>query len=488
MTSSTPASPAVVEHGHPPGLYMLFFAEMWERFCFYGMRALLTLYMTKHFLYSDEQANGVYGSYNSLVYLSPILGGFLAQKFLGFRAAIILGGIIMAIGEFVLVVQREFFFYAGMATIIFGNGLFKPNISTLVGTLYREGDPRRDSGFTIFYMGINIGALASTLICGYIGENYGWTYGFAIAGVGILLGVATFAGGRKLLMGNGEPPDPQALPRNVAMTIALGIVLIPITYFLLREVAIVRWMLGITIAFVIGLLFVTALREEHTQRERMFVLIVLWFFHALFWAFFEQAGSSLTLFTDRNVELTMAGWKMPTSWGQFFNPAFILVFGTVFTLLWTKLGRMGRDPSIPNKFALGLVQLGLGYGVLVIGAQFAGPDAMLPLIFLVLCYLLHTTGELCLSPIGLSAVTKLAPKRMTGIVMGAWFLSISFGHTIAAWIASLTGDAGKVEGDASQSLPIYIDIYLTMAWVSVGAGVLLFLLSPVLKRWLHGVK
>lgn len=425
--------------GHPPALYMLFFAEMWERFCFYGMRALLVLYLTKGFLgMSDELSGNVYASYNALVYLTPILGGMIADRLLGYRAAIIMGGIVMAIGEFTLLVEQEFAVYAGMAMIVCGNGLFKPNISSLVGKLYADGDPRRDAGFTIFYMGINIGALTSTLLCGWIGENYGYTWGFGIAGLGMLLGIFTFHLGRGRLADHGTAPDPEKQPARITK-VALGtLCAAPVLYFLLKNEQLVTYLVLIGLIVTMGSILGVALKSDKVQRERLFLLVVLWVFHALFWAFFEQAGSSLTLFTDRNVDCEIFGWTMPTSWGQFFNPAFIVIFGALFSGMWVALGKKDRDPSIPAKFGLALVQLGAGYGLLVMGAAW-GVGGIVPLIFLVMCYLLHTTGELCLSPVGLSAVTKLAPKKIVGMVMGAWFLSISAGHKIAGYVNALAG-------------------------------------------------
>jgi POT family proton-dependent oligopeptide transporter len=519
---------------------MLFFAEMWERFCFYGMRALLVLYLSKGFLkMGDADAGFVYSSYNALAYLTPILGGIIADRLLGYRGAIILGGIVMAIGEFTLLVEREFMVYAGMACIVMGNGLFKPNISSLVGKLYAAGDPRRDSGFTIFYMGINIGALTSTLLCGWLGENYGYTWGFGVAGLGMLAGILTFTLGKRHLEGHGEPPKPERFRVNLGMVIGGLVGLGPVIYLLLQNEQMVTYLLLGGLLLTMGSIFGVALRSDKPQREKLFLLMILWVFHALFWAFFEQAGSSLTLFTDRNVDRGILGWTMPTSWGQFFNPAFIVLFGSVFSLIWVVLGRKGRDPSIPGKFGIALVQLGAGYGVLVLGAAW-GVDGIVPLMFLVLCYLLHTTGELCLSPVGLSAVTKLAPQKIVGMVMGAWFLSISAGHKIAGFVNALAGvrpefasalqifdelkaaghTAGSPEGaelvgsmvkqlaDGSaemeskltallaspeaevtkQTLDTYLGVYNALCWIAVGAGLLLMLAAPFLKKWQHGVK
>jgi POT family proton-dependent oligopeptide transporter len=482
--ANTPTS-----QGHPPGLYMLFFAEMWERFCFYGMRSLLTLYMVSEvFKYSDEQATGVYGSYNAMIYLTPIAGGIIADRLLGYRWAILLGGLLMAIGQFTLVVQQEFFFYAGMAFMVVGNGLFKPNISTLVGRLYPEGDPRRDAGFTIFYIGINVGAFLSTLVCGYFAKTEDWTVGFGIAGVGMLLGLVTFGIGKQRLEGHGEPPNPEALTGNLTKVLVGALAIVPAVYLLLSEDKAVKGLLIGAVVIVLGSLIVTALREEKVIRERMFVLIVLWFFHMMFWMFFEQAGTSLTLFTARNIDLDIGGWEFPAAWGQFFNPLFILLFGAAFTMLWIRLGKMGRDPSIPTKFGLALIQLGLGFYVLVWAAAGVKDTGLVSIIVLIFCYLLHTTGELCISPVGLSAVTKLAPKRMTGMVMGAWFLSIAAAHKVAAMIAGETGAAGGEGLSPTETLPIYTDVFWQITLFAVGSGVLIIVLGKLfLKRMLHGV-
>ena len=499
--------------GHPAGLYILFFAEMWERFCFYGMRTLLVLYMVSEFMYGDDKAYGVYGAYLALVYLSPIAGGYIADSMIGYRWAVTLGGVIIALGEFSLLVVNEQFFYMGLAAIIVGNGFFKPNISTIVGKLYKDGDPRRDSGFTIFYMGINVGAFISTLVCGYIGERYGWTKGFLLAGIGMLLGLVTFWWGQKFLHGHGNPPSPERFKKTILPVVIGSIVAIPLIYFLLYhqtpyEVPIlssaigalsqdfaaqpvVGWLLLVTVVGVLGYLFIDALKEDKVQRDRMFVILVLWVFHSLFWAFFEQAGSSLTLFTARNVDRMIGGWEFPTTWGQSFNPLFIMIFALPFAALWPFLSRRKLNPSIPNKFALGVLQVGLGFGVLVFAATVAGDDGKTGLTFLILCYLLHTTGELCLSPVGLSMITKLAPARMTGMVMGAWFLSIAAAQYFAAILAKLTGGASGNGGEslpAVESLPIYTDVFSLIMWLALGAAVLLFLLSFVVKHWLHGVE
>ncbi len=478
--------------GHPAGLFILFGAEMWERFCFYGMRTLLVLYMVQGFLeYNDETAYGVYGSYNSLVYLTPILGGLLADRLLGYRRAIMLGAVLMALGEFSLLVEDPIFFYSGMALLIVGNGYFKPNISTIVGKLYPQGDPRRDGGFTIFYMGINIGAFLSTLICGYIGERYGWNYGFGLAGIGMLLGLAIFSMGGGLLQGQGLPPNPEKARKLFPLVVLGSLLAAPVIAILLQHHGIVEILLVVAAIVVIGYLLYEAFKEELVQRQKIFVILVLAFFHMVFWSCFEQAGSSLTLFAERNVDRMIGAWEFPTTWGQTFNPLFIVLFAPVLAALWPMLSRKKMNPSIPNKFTLGLIQVGLGFGVLVMAAKMLETAGLVPLGTLVFCYLLHTTGELCLSPVGLSMVTKLAPARMTGMVMGVWFLSIAGGHAVAAAFARFTGGAatdGEVEVEAVASLGVYSNVFGQIFWFAVGAAVLLLLLSPILKKWLHGVE
>jgi len=488
----TPTEPA---KGHPPGLYLLFFAEMWERFCFYGMRALLVLYMTKAFLLSDEQAYSTYGSYNALVYCTPIIGGLLADKVLGYRYAVTLGGLLMALGEFTLLVQDKTFFHLGMAALIVGNGFFKPNISTMVGRLYPDGDPRRDAGFSIFYMGINLGAFLAPLACGYVGETYGWNYGFGLAGLGMLLGLAVFTLGRGAIAGIGDPPEPSTFARNFALVSGAALLAIPLVAFLLQNATVVGFLLLGTGIVVLGSLLGTAMRLDKVPREKMFVILVLIFFHMTFWAFFEQAGSSLTLFLDRNVDRELFGWTFPTTWGQSFNPIFIVALAPVFGLMWVRLDKVGLNPSIPLKFVLGIIGVGAGFGVLVVSAAVAGPDGLSPLTLLVLCYLLHTMGELAISPVGLSMVTKLAPPSIGGLVMGAWFLSIAFAHYIAALLASLAGGGGghgggeaAVPATPAESLATFASVFGQIGVMAGIAAVLLLILTPVLKSWLHGVK
>jgi POT family proton-dependent oligopeptide transporter len=514
LTSATqgPTGPSTEQEwfGHPKGLFYLFFAEMWERFCFYGMRNILVLYMTYYFLFSDEYAQGgVYAAYMSLVYCMAILGGYMADKYLGYRRSIIFGGIVMAAGMIMMLFNREllgyvgipisktmehFFFFAGMATIIIGNGYFKPNISAIVGRLYKRGDRRRDAGFTIFYMGINVGAFGGGIICGYLGQQVSWPLGFGVAAVGMILGVIVFGspGATRHLHGHGDATDP-ALAKRAFPWIMIGSFLgIAVIYYFLQHGEIVGWLLGATALVVLASFIWVAIREDKVQREQIFALLILVLFNPIFWAFFEQAGSSLTLYADRNLDRSIFGWVMPSSWPQNFNALFIITLAPVFAWLWVWLANKDKEPSIPMKFSLGLWQLGLGFLALVIGGRFFAKDGITPLGFMVLLYLLLTWGELCLSPVGLSMITKLAPERLTGMAMGAWFLSISGAQYLAGQIAALTGAAGGAAGGEAvaptKSLEIYTGVYQNSALFIFGAALLLLLLVPLLKKWTHGVQ
>ena len=340
-------------------------------------------------------------------------------------------------------------------------------------------------------MGINIGALSSTLICGWIGENIDWTLGFGVAAAGMLAGLAVFHGGRGRLKGHGEIPDQGKYKKWSLPVLAVSVLIIPAIGLLLQYHTLVLGLLLVCTVLMLGYILVASFGEEKEQRHKMWVILVLWFFHATFWAFFEQAGSSLTMYAARNVDRDFGGWEFPATWGQFFNPLFIVALTPLFAWLWPFLTRKRVNPSIPNKFALGLIQAGVGFLMLVLASHFA-VEGMTPLIFLVICYFFLTTGELFLSPVGLSMVTKLAPARMTGLVMGAWFLSIAFAHYIAGAIATLTSSAGGGEGEAAvaatESLSIYVIVFQDIGYFAIGAGVVLFFLSFLLKRWLHGVE
>ncbi len=706
--------------GHPPGIFTLFFAEMWERFSYYGMRSLLVFYMIKGFLgYGDNDAYAVYGAYTALVYMTPFFGGLLADRLLGPRRAVVLGGLLMGAGHLMMTVENSFAFFTALALLILGNGFFKPNISTIVGSLYPEGSPKRDGGFTIFYMGINLGAAMSPLLCGYIGETYGWHYGFGLATIGMLVGVAVFVApallsqlllsfvaavaavnifvrpylsppqvtlfsvavlgllvvagvvcfaqlarersewstwtrlaarlvivagavlaawglfyyraenvfsigvnvftGLSLLVAAavawvalgrggvpkeaGAAPDEQRLRRPLAgllpteLAVYLGtLVSVPLFALLVsgfapltadnHAVSIVpesvierlesspraAWHVLAVVAretskpaglvlMVCGLaaavyLAIETFRLEKVARERMFVVLILTFFSMLFWSFFEQAGSSVNNFTDRNVDRVFETWhitpadvgktiriqptqeqlgyhngdqlftldvldrlreehendpyfeiewkvaednvgmgvasraaEIPASTFQSVNPIYILLFGLVFTALWGFLGARGVEPSTPTKFALGLLQLGLGFGAFWYGAYTADERGMVLLVWLFVGYLLQTTGELCLSPVGLSMVTKLSPAHLVSTVMGAWFLATAFSQFLAAIIAQFTG-VGHGSGGQGFPVPketvhIYGGVFGKIALAAIISSVICFLLSPLLTRWMH---
>lgn len=488
-----------VKQSHPRGLYVLFMAEMWERFSYYGMRALLTLYCAATLFSKDENPEAsailVYGSYTSLVYLTPLFGGMLADRVLGFRKAVMLGGILMAVGHFVMAFEHEQIFYLALAFIIVGNGFFKPNISSIVGRLYDEGDSRRDAGYTIFYMGINLGAFLSPLMCGWLGENVGWHYGFGLAGVGMVAGLMQFWYGKTHLEGKAEPPDAEALKKPTPLGISrewavyLGsIVAVLLFWFLVQQHRWVTYILGTlatgSIAFVAGYAITKC---EKVQAQRLVVAAVLISFSVVFWAFFEQAGSSLNIFARDWVDLSLApisSWEMPVSWTQSFNSMFILAFGIPFSMMWIALARADKEPSIPMKFGLGIFQVGIGFICLWYGAHIMPENGKVGLIWLVLGYMFHTTGELCVSPVGLSMVTKLAPQQITGFMMGMWFLFTAFAQNLAAIIAMLT--TGEGNGDATGVM-VYGDVFYTIALLAFGFGVFVALISPFLKRWMHGV-
>lgn len=489
--------------GHPRGLTVLFFSEMWERFCYYGMRGLLVLYLTKSLLQGDEQAFAIYGAYTALVYMAPVLGGRIADNILGYRIAIILGAVMMAIGEFMILGGNETWLYLGMGAIIVGNGYFKANISTLVGKLYKADDPRRDSGFTIFYIGINIGALLATLVVVWVGEKFGFKYGFGLAGIGMLLGLLFFVVGQKFYKHLSHPPKPEKLyakvfgPLNrLHVTIILSFLLIPVLYFLVIYNSVVGILLILTFVYVVYTLLKEGIKGGNILRDRMIIFIVLCLFNIVFWALFEQAGSSLTLFADRNVDRTLfGGFEMTAGQTQFFNPFFIILMGSLFSVLWVQLAKRNLNPNIPAKFGYGIMLLGLGYLITRFGYSTHNEAFLVPLWIIIGIYFFHTVGELFISPIGLSMVTKLAPEKMTGTLMGAWFLSLSGSNFLASQLAKLTGaNGGETEGleavvtTGAESLNRYIEVYSTFGWIAIGTGLVVLLFSPKLNKLMHGIK
>jgi POT family proton-dependent oligopeptide transporter len=559
---------------HPRGLFVLFFAEMWERFSYYGMRGLLIFYLTQHFLFSDAAAQGQYGAYTSLVYLLPLIGGFLADRFLGTRKAIAFGALLLVAGHFTMAFEGkpalqvltyqgaryEFqvagrgdvrhaklqvgghgydygpsadgglaikdlppgaplpsvlpkgsyqlsveeptpvfkdVLYLALALIIMGVGFLKANISSIVGQLYPEGDLRRDPGFTLYYYGINLGAFWAAIACGWLGQNLGWSFGFGAAGVGMALGWVVFVLGKPLLQGKGEPPDPDRLkapalgPINLEWSIYLaGFVGVALVWLLVQRNAIVGWLLAAGSLAVLAYLVVFMVGKcGKVERERMMLALVLIGASVVFWTLFEQAGSSLNQFAERNTDLSIGfGQAITAAQTQSFNAGFILIFAPAFSALWAWLGRREADPNPAIKFGLGLLQVGAGFFVLVWGSQFADQGFRVPVMFLVLAYLLHTTGELCLSPVGLSQMTKLAAPAVISTIMATWFLASSWAQWLGAKIAELTASetvAGQVL-DPAKALATYVDVFRMIGLWGVGAGVLMLVFSPILKHWAHG--
>lgn len=483
---------------HPRGLYILFFAEMWERFSYYGMRALLVLYLTKHFLFTDGQAYGIYGAYTTLVYVTPVIGGVLADRYLGQRKAVLFGAILLVLGHLGMAVEGEpvtnaaqrdgtvmNIFYMSLALIIAGVGFLKANISAIVGELYPKTDERRDGAFTLFYVGINLGAFAGALISGYLGETFGWKYGFGAAGVGMLAGLIVFVWGKPLLLGAGESPNPARLKKKMFAGLSLEWIIylatlvgVVVIWLFIQDVNIVKWTLYITFPLVYLYIITTSVMTlEPHARNRIFAALFLISIQVLFWALFEQAGSSLNIYTDRQVDRTIFGQEVVASVFQSLNAMYIIVLGPLFAALWVWLGKKGMDPSAPAKFGLGVIQLGLGFLVLVWGAKTAGVN-LTPVVFIFLIYLLHTTGELCLSPVGLSAMTRLSVPKMVGLVMGAWFLASGAGNFAAAQIARLTAAEG---GGEDQVLSVYSNV----GWLAVAVGVGLIVISPLIKKMMH---
>ena len=560
--------------GHPKGLAVLFFAEMWERFSYYGMRALLVLYLTQHFLFGDAEAQGLYAAYASLVYLLPIVGGFIADRYLGARRAVMIGAVFLTAGHtmmafegegskqfidfedqryeivtegraenarsfivasegaeptpitfsaegitlrgeaaglpsvipaggYEVVVERQpgyvGILFLALSLIIVGVGFLKANISTIVGALYSETDPRRDPGFTIFYMGINLGSVLATALCGYLGIRYGWNWGFGLAGIGMALGLVTFVLGTPLLRGRGEPPIDLKAWMTAATWIAGVMALLPLWWLVQRDEIVSSVLSWTAPGLLIGLLAYSLVAFKAETRTRMLVALALTSFSVVFWALFEQAGSSMTLYAARNSSLEIfPGFSMTSAQTNLFNPAIIVVFAPIFAWLWVTLARSGKEPSTPLKFATGLALVGLGFLVLAFGAsnfnyEVLGDDGgtrvLVPLIWLFLAYLLHTFGELCLSPVGLSMITKLSAARVVGLMMGFWFVSSAMAHTVAGWIAQLTAaeTVGGVVTDSAGQLQTYISVFYQIGWIGLAIGGVVAVLSPIFRKGMAGI-
>lgn len=468
---------------HPRGLFVLFYAEMWERFSYYGMRALLVLYLTKHWLFDDGKANLIYGAYGALVYITPVLGGVIADRWLGQRKAVFFGGILLAIGHGLMAVEGVGgqgdptinVFWGALAFIIVGSGFLKANISVIVGQLYNMKDTRRDAAYTIFYMGVNVGAALGTILVGYMGETIGWAYGFGMAGIGMVLGLIIFVIGRPALRGRGEAPQPLTRQREW-LFYGIGVAAVAVIWGLIQYQDVIQSLLVVAGFAMLGYTLYEAFKLPKEPRERIFAMLFLIALNPLFWGLFEQAGGSLNLYTDRFVDRS----GVPTSLFQSINPIYIVLLAPLFAGLWQALGRRGLEPSAPAKFGIALTQLGLGFLIFVWGANSVGPGALTPVIFLFLIYLLHTTGELCLSPVGLSAMARLAPLHLASFVMGAWFYMTAVGNFVAGKIGEATGGES---GEMSKEL--VLAIYTKIGWVAIGVSVVVLILSPFVKRLMH---
>lgn len=489
--------------GHPQGLFYLFFAELWERFSFYGMRALLTLYMVnvvfEALLARDFAAAAVYSSYGSLVYASTVIGGRLSDSILGMRNSIFLGGILMAVGHFVLAVENNITFFLALAFIIVGNGFFKPNISTFVGSLYKDGDPKKDSGFTIFYMGINIGGFVAPLLCGWLGKTYGWHYGFGLAGIGMLTGVLVFWNGikRNVFGDKGHAPefyDKEIKPKknSKALVYILSVITVPVVAWLLSSyepigadgtffgdqniVNVIFKLIGVLVLVYLGYILYKASPDE---RKKLFVAIFLTLFMTIFWGFHELSGSVITLFADRNVDLSFIDAAQTNA----LNSMYIIILSIPMSLLWMYLSKKKMNPRTPYKFGLGLAFAGISFYILSMSAGSADADGMVPFSYLLIMYFLISVGELCMSPVGLSKMTDLSPKRIVAFMMGVWFLSSAFAFQIVGFIGkqlaieSTDSDVGGLE-----TLGIYTDGFHVIAMYALGAAVLVLIMGPILTR------
>jgi len=477
--------------GHPRGLSTLFFTEMWERFSYYGMRALLLLYMTAPLSagglgFDAAQGGAIYGLYTSMVYMTALPGGWIADRLIGQRRAVLYGGILIASGHFSMAVPSLATFYLGLFLIVIGTGLLKGNVSVIVGQLYAPEDTRRDAGFSLFYMGINLGAFIAPLICGYLGQEISWHLGFGAAGVGMALGVVQYVLGGKSLGTAGLEPAPSASPEAFAslrrsttrwtivalvVLVALGAGMLtgalPITAMQIADAGGLLLLL-LTLGFFAWLFVSGGWTPE--ERKRLYVIAVLFVASTLFWSVFEQAGSTLNLFADRSSDNRLFDYVFPSTWYQSLNSLFLIALAPVFAWVWARLATRGQDPSRPAKFAMGLVFVGLGFAVLIGPARTAESGALVSPLWLTLTYLLHTLGELALSPVGLSAMSTLAPARIAGLIMGVWFLSISVGNFLGGRIASLY---------ESMALPSLFGVVATFAIV---AGLMLFALVPAMRR------
>lgn len=478
----------------PRQLYLLFFAEMWERFSFYGMKALLIAYMVTELKFDEPKSYGILGAYSALVYTMPMLGGMLADRFLGYRRAVIYGGILMTIGHLVMALPEEWSFFYGMAFIICGNGFFKPNISSLVGTLYEENDPRRDSGFSLFYMGINIGAALGGLLCGYVGQRINWHYGFGLAGIFMILGLIVFVFGQKSLGHRGLPPNLIALKKRTAgitheqWIYFASLLIVPVVVALFNRHEIMDYFMAVLGAIAISYVLWEAFRMEAAARNKLIAALFMIIFSILFWAFYEQNAGSLNLFAMRNVDMDVMGTALPAlSVNNFLPPGWVVILSFFFAWLWTWLAKRKLEPATPVKFGLAFVLMAIGFLVFY-GACLNAESGLISLFAFAVGYMFIIAGELCLSPIGLSMVTKLSPVRMVAVMMGIWFFASAGGEFLAGKIGKMMSVPEAVQNNAVASLPYYATILKEIAIASAIAGAFILLLSPLVKKWMGEVK
>lgn len=499
--------------GHPRGLVILFLTEMWERFSFYGMKALLIFYLVKYHLFADDAGNLIVGSYAAMVYAMPVIGGYIADKYLGFKKAVIFGAILLVLGHAGMAyegnaatqmasgeIQRDGFalqvFFFSLSLIVLGVGFLKANISSIVGELYETNDPRRDGGFTIFYMGINLGSFLATILCSWLGEVYGWSYGFGAAGIGMLLGLVTFIYGSKYFSGKADPKDPEYLAEKVGGIISremlIYIVSILSLFLIWTIIQNHHYVQNLLIVASIGSLIFIVYQltiSEPIVRDRLLALTFLIIFSVVFWALFEQAYTSLNLFAERSLDRNIFGWEVPAGSFLSLNALFIIMLAPIFAWMWVALDKRNLQPNTAVKFGLAILLVGLGFGVLVFGGSIAD-GGKVAAIWLVLAYFLHTMGELCLSPVGLSSVTKLSPGRIVGFMMGVWFLATAGAEFVSALLANLASieTTGGEVTDMAAATKGYLDLFYKLFLTGGIIGTVLLLVSPLIKKLMHGVK
>ena len=481
--------------GHPRPLWMLFGAEFWERFAYYGMRALLAVYVAAQFFShlpegeAKAEASLVYGGFTSLVYATGVAGGMIADRYLGYQRSIILGGVLMAIGLAMLILPEMHWFLIGLAVIVAGNGLFKPNISTMVGQLYAPGDARRDSGFTIFYMGINAGAFFAPIICAsWIGAKFGYQYGFLAAAIGMIFGVVVFQFRKGMLGHIGKAPAGREGITPILVVLGGAVLMVPLIYVLLSQSALLGTILLGMFAVLAVYLIWSGFAQDSTQGQKYIAMFILFSANILFWALFEQAGASLNFLAQDHVNMpTVFGYQLHFTLFQSANPVFIILLAPMFAALWPRLEKISMNPSIPRKFAIALIGLAAGFALLVFALKnFLGVDNRIAWYWLAGLYFIHTAAELCLSPIGLSMVTKLAAPKNVGLSMGGWFLATAVANYLAGRIAAIA--SGGSAHDAAGSLAQYSETFTMLIWAGLIVGGIYFFLAPLINKLMHGVK